>query len=176
MPAAAKSDFLKKFENRLSVVNRDGTVSKVGEAAVVEPLPADVQIDASDDFSESMGAITRMHPALADALLGDGPMPDSSRGFGPDASPKRSPHRAPRAQNNIQHSSMGQHVGASAASVPSFGAPSVRGCGNAAESSALGSFAPPPGQMICVAPPPQLRQTAVDGGTGAAGGGGGGGA
>ena len=33
MRMAPKSEFLRKFENRLSVVGRDGSVNKVGEPA-----------------------------------------------------------------------------------------------------------------------------------------------
>ena len=77
MPAGAqaKSDFLKKFENRLSVVGRDGSVTKVGEpgssAAVGNSVSSQASLGQVDESGEEMGAITRMHPALANALLGD---------------------------------------------------------------------------------------------------------
>ena len=72
MPPAAKSDFLNKFKDRISVVGRDGTVTKVpnGDAPSVTDSNASCALSV-DDSTEEMGAITRMHPALANALLGD---------------------------------------------------------------------------------------------------------
>ena len=70
MAPAAKSDFLKKFENRISVVGRDGQVTKVGGAEDVIDSSSNASLFPVDDSTEEMGAITRMHPALADALLG----------------------------------------------------------------------------------------------------------
>ena len=84
-PPAAKSDFLRKFENRLSVVGRDGTVTKVGEDANAAGAPP---VDSS---VEDMGGITRMHPALAEALLGK---PETSWNAPKAPSPTRSPVRA----------------------------------------------------------------------------------
>ena len=75
-PAAAKSDFLRKFENRLSVVGRDGSVCKVGEPASSGPAMPAV------DESGEMGGITHLHPALVDALLGKEPPPRIDNGMG----------------------------------------------------------------------------------------------
>ena len=72
----AKSDFLRKFENRLSVVGRDGNVTKIGDDP--EP-PPQIAVDAS---SESMGGITHMHPALLDALLGGAALFSLALGMG----------------------------------------------------------------------------------------------
>ena len=98
--AAAKSDFLRKFENRISVVGRDGTVTKVGDDPKSNPSPHPV-----DSSSEDMGGITRMHPALADALLGNAEPP---RHFAAPAfpSPARSPARIHRPQA-APHDSLG---------------------------------------------------------------------
>jgi hypothetical protein len=77
MPAALKSDFLRKFENRLSVVGRDGTVNKVGE----QPGPANAA--AAPTPAPEGGGISmagNLHPALADALFGTGVTPQLYRG------------------------------------------------------------------------------------------------
>ena len=100
MPPAAKSDFLNKFKDRISVVGRDGTVTKVpnGDAPSVTDSNASCALSV-DDSTEEMGAITRMHPALANALLGDvsssmevpirhaaaaAQLAEATRGVGPD--------------------------------------------------------------------------------------------
>ena len=62
----AKSEFLRKFENRISIVGRDGTAQKLGEQ------PADSGASSVDASLDNGGAITvgNLHPALADALFG----------------------------------------------------------------------------------------------------------
>jgi hypothetical protein len=51
--------FLSRFENKISVVHRDGTVRKVGSDAEGSPV---------DEPAAILGA--NMHPALANALVG----------------------------------------------------------------------------------------------------------
>lgn len=85
-----KSSFLSKFENKVSVVNRDGTVSKVGEPptsslapalsqpARLHPALAEVTNASASGGTVNPGAAqgSRLHPALAEAII-HSPSPDA---------------------------------------------------------------------------------------------------
>ena len=123
-----KSEFLRKFENRVSVVGRDGTVNKVGE-------PAPVAVDNS-------GVITpgNLHPALADALLG-GVSTSNGGGsvMGSFGDPLGSPSRASRDFGGAV-ASTGQ-VTISAPPQPSAGRRTVKTKPTASELQVLPSIA-----------------------------------
>ena len=107
MPSA-KSEFLRKFENRMSVVGRDGTVSKLrGDQAPVSSAVAPVA--PGDGGTINVG---NLHPALADALMGGGEAFVSAAGVSPAGSPVRS------SANVVRHSHRADALGGAAMPPP----------------------------------------------------------